>query len=139
MNESPSFVIKTDLEIDFDELLSRVPAALKEEGFGVLSEIDVKGTLENKLGVTFRRYRILGACRPESAHRVLNSDLDVGVLLPCNVVVYETDEGRSVLAAIDPMAAIAGLTPDPAIKEVAEDVRARLARVVEAIAGATES
>jgi uncharacterized protein (DUF302 family) len=130
-----AFAVKTRVGASFEDVLDRLPAVLQREGFGVLTEIDVQGTLKKKLGVDFRKYRILGACNPPSAHRVLQSDLDIGVLLPCNVVVYE-DDGGAVVAAIDPMAAIAGVSDDPDVKAVAADIRSRLQRVVDAI-GAT--
>jgi uncharacterized protein (DUF302 family) len=122
--------MKKVLRSGFDEALARVPDALKTEGFGVLTEIDVKDTLHKKLGADFRRYRILGACNPPLAHRALQADLDVGVLLPCNVVVYEGDDGRAVVTSVDPT-----LTPavmdSPDLREVAETVRGKLARVLE--------
>ena len=126
----PPSGLKKVLRSGFDEALARVPDALKTEGFGVLTEIDVKDTLQRKLGADFRRYRILGACNPPLAHRALQADLDVGVLLPCNVVVYEGDDGRAVVSAVDPT-----LTPavmdSPDLREVAETVRGKLARVLE--------
>lgn len=136
MSEKPQFVIQAEIDQGFDALLERVPAALSAEGFGVLTEIDIQATLQKKLGVDFRRYRILGACHPPSAHKALGADLNVGALLPCNVLVYELDEGRTMLAAIDPMAAIADLTDDSTIKEVASDVKGRLERVVSALSTA---
>jgi uncharacterized protein (DUF302 family) len=132
--EPQQYALKTKVDAPFDEVLDRIPPALQREGFGVLTEIDVQGTLKKKLGVDFRRYRILGACRPASAHRVLQSDLDVGVLLPCNVVLYEDGAGTMV-AAVDPMAAIAGATNDPDVKEVAADIRERLQRVLDTVRG----
>ena len=94
-----SFGIQRTLDLGFDAVLARVPDALKAEGFGVLTEIDVKETLRKKLDVDFRRYRILGACNPAFAHRALAHSLDIGMLLPCNVVVYETDDGTTVVSA----------------------------------------
>lgn len=136
MSDKPEFVIKKEIAEGYDALLERVPAALQAEGFGVLTEIDIKATLKKKLDVDFRRYQILGACHPPSAYKALGANLDVGALLPCNVLVYEVDEGRTMVAAIDPMAAIAGLTDDPTIGEVAADVRGRLARVVDSLSAA---
>lgn len=134
MSDHTQFVIKAEIAEGFDTLLGRVPAALQAEGFGVLTEIDIQATLKKKLDVDFRRYRILGACHPPSAYKALGADLDVGALLPCNVLVYEIDDGHTVLAAIDPMAAIAGVSDDPIVGEVASDVRARLERVVNSLA-----
>lgn len=114
----------------FDDALARVPEALKAEGFGVLTEIDVADTLKKKLDVDFRRYRILGACNPKLAHEALSARLDVGVMLPCNVIVYEDDDGHAVVIAVDPMET-AGARQDPVVRGVAEGVRAKLARVLE--------
>lgn len=116
----------------FDEALERVPELLKGEGFGVLTQIDVQATLKEKLGVDWRRYRILGACNPSLAHRALSAVPEVGVLLPCNVAVYERDDGKIVVRAVDPMQTIAAA--EPALGEIAGEVRARLGRVLEKVA-----
>jgi len=121
--------IKKVLDLGYDEALARVPEALKAEGFGVLTEIDVKETLKKKLDVDFRRYKILGACNPPLAHRALGEELEVGVMLPCNVIVYERDGGGATVVAIDPMQTIAAQSP--ALRPIAEEVRARLGRVIE--------
>jgi uncharacterized protein (DUF302 family) len=128
----PSFGIKRTLDRGFDEVLAKVPDALKSEGFGVLTEIDVQATLKKKLDVDFRRYRILGACNPPFAHQALSHSLDIGMLLPCNVIVYETDEGKTVVSAVDPVQTMAAQA-DPAIREVAEQVQAKLRRAIDAI------
>ena len=121
--------LKRPLRCGFEEALLRVPEALKTEGFGVLTEIDVSDTLKKKLNVDFRRYRILGACNPALAHQALQASLDVGLMLPCNVTVYEGDDGRAVVSAVDPaQTPIAGA--DPQIGEVASLVRAKLERVL---------
>ena len=117
------------LKAGFDEALAQLPEALRSEGFGVLTEVDVTATLKKKLDVDFRRYRILGACHPPSAHKALSANLDVGLMLPCNVVVYEGDDRRAVVMAIDPMRTMAA--GDPAVAEVARDVQQRLTRVLE--------
>lgn len=117
------------LKAGFDEALAKLPEGLKSEGFGVLTEVDVTATLKKKLDVDFRRYRILGACHPPSAHRALSANLEVGLMLPCNVVVYEDDAGRAVVKAIDPMRTMAA--GDPSLAEVAREVHERLARVLE--------
>lgn len=127
-----SFGIQKTLDGAFDAVLARVPEALKAEGFGVLTEIDVRDTLRRKLDVDFRRYRILGACNPPLAHRALSHSLDVGMMLPCNVVVYEADDGRTVVSAIDPLQTIAA-QGDPGLVPVAREVQARLRRVIEAL------
>jgi len=117
----------------YDEVLAAVPEALKSEGFGVLTEIDVKETLKKKLDVDFRRYKILGACNPPLAHRALSADLDVGVMLPCNVIVYELEPGRTVVNAIDPMATLAA--SDPQLRPIAEEVKHKLERVLDHLLG----
>lgn len=121
--------LKKYLTSSYDEALKRLPDALKNEGFGVLTEVDLAQTLKNKLGVDFRRYRIFGACNPTLAHGALSVSLDVGVLLPCNVAVYEGDNGRAVVQTIDPMQTMAA--GDPRLAEVAATVRAKLVRVLE--------
>ena len=123
------FGIQKTLDLGFDEALAKVPEALKAEGFGVLTEIDVQATLKKKLDVDFRRYRILGACNPPFAHRALQHSLDVGMLMPCNVIVYETDDGKAVVSAVDPMQTMAA-QGDAAIQPLAEEVQRRLERVV---------
>ncbi|HEU4735350.1 MAG TPA: DUF302 domain-containing protein [Kofleriaceae bacterium] len=120
--------IRKDLAIGFDPALAKLPDALRSEGFGVLTEIDVSATLKAKLGIEFRRYRILGACNPPLAHRALEAALEIGIMLPCNVIVYERDDGGATVVAIDPMQTIAA--QDPGLAPIAEEVRGRLARVV---------
>lgn len=115
----------------FDEVLEAAPAILEEEGFGILTEIDMTATLKEKLDVDFRRYRILGACNPALAHKALGTDLDVGVMLPCNVLVYEDDDGNTVVSVMDPVAAIGAFGDHPTLREVAADAKARLERVLE--------
>jgi uncharacterized protein (DUF302 family) len=127
-----AFGIQKTLDVGFDEALARVPEALKAEGFGVLTEIDVQATLKKKLDVDFRRYRILGACNPPFAHRALQHSLDVGMLMPCNVIVYETDTGKTVVSAVDPMQTMAA-QGDPALRPLADEVRQKLQRVIDAL------
>jgi uncharacterized protein (DUF302 family) len=128
----PAFGIRKTLDLGFDEALAKVPEALKAEGFGVLTEIDVQATLKKKLDVDFRRYRILGACNPPFAHRALQHSLDVGLLLPCNVIVYETDDRKTVVSAVDPMQTMAA-QGDPAMRPLAEQVRQKLQRVIDSL------
>jgi uncharacterized protein (DUF302 family) len=120
------------LDLSFDAALDRVAEALKEEGFGVLTEIDVKATLKKKLDVDFRNYRILGACNPPFAHRSLLAEPRLGLMLPCNVIVQETDDGKVEVAAIDPAAAMASIENE-ALAQVAEEVRGKLQKVVESL------
>jgi uncharacterized protein (DUF302 family) len=127
-----AFGIQKTLDVGFDVALARVPEALKAEGFGVLTEIDVQATLKKKLDVDFRRYRILGACNPPFAHRALQHSLDVGMLMPCNVIVYETDTGKTVVSAVDPMQTMAA-QGDPALRPLADEVRQKLQRVMDAL------
>ena len=127
-----AFGIQKTLDLPFDDALARIPEALKAEGFGVLTEIDVQATLKKKLDVEFRRYRILGACNPAFAHQALQYSLDVGMLLPCNVIVYETDDRKTVVSAVDPMQTMAA-QGDPALRPLAEQVRQKLQRVIDSL------
>lgn len=117
----------------YEEALAAAKDALKRQGFGVLTEIDVKATLAEKLGVEFRRYDIIGACNPPLAHQALSSELDIGLLLPCNVIVYEREDGGSVVAALDP-AAMMAIAGDPALERVATEARQRLESALRDIA-----
>jgi len=121
-----------ETKLSYDEVLAKLPDLLKEEGFGVLTRIDVKATLKEKLGVDFRRYQILGACNPKFAHQALSIDPSVGVLLPCNVAVYEGDGGTTAVRSIDPMQTMAAA--DPRFDEIAKQVQERLARVISKLA-----
>lgn len=120
--------IQKALSLPYDTVLAKLPDALKSEGFGVLTQIDVRDTLREKLGVEFRRYKILGACNPALAYRALQADLAIGVMLPCNVVVYE-DGNQTVVVAVDPMETIAAKSE--ALRPIAEEVRGKLTRVLE--------
>jgi uncharacterized protein (DUF302 family) len=121
--------LRTTVKGPFDSALATVIASLKEEGFGILTEIDLRDTLKKKLDVDFRRYRILGACNPPLAHRALQAELEIGVMLPCNVIVYEADDGAIRVTAIDPMQTIASQGP-PALAQIASEVHDKLARVI---------
>lgn len=118
----------------FDAVTAALPAALAAEGFGVLSEIDVGQTLTKKLGVAFRRYRIFGACNPHFAHEALGHALAIGVLLPCNVAVYERDDGGTEVIAVDPMQSIGAFADgDERVLALARAVKEKLARAVAAL------
>lgn len=120
------------LTMSYDQALTRVPEALKAEGFGVLTEIDIQATLKQKLGVDFRRYKILGACNPPFAHEALTTEIEAGLMLPCNVVVYEGDNKRAVVLAIDPTKT-AGASGNPKLLPLAEAVKAKLERALDRI------
>lgn len=125
----------TQLDTSFDDAISRVTEALKKEGFGILTDIDVKTTLKTKLNVDRKPYRILGACNPPLAHRAIESDPDIGLLLPCNVVVREEDDGRIWIGFMDP-AVILKLVDNPAVHELGREVKARLERVRDSLQSA---
>jgi uncharacterized protein (DUF302 family) len=114
----------------FDEAVSRITQALKEEGFGILTEIDVKGTLKKKLDVDFRNYRILGACNPPFAYKALQAEDKVGTMLPCNVIVQETADGNIEIAAIDPLASMQAID-NPELLEIAEKIGQKLKMVIQ--------
>lgn len=118
----------------FQHAVEKVTAALKIEGFGVLTEIDVQETLKQKIGVDFRRYVILGACNPNLAHRALAAEPQIGLLLPCNVVVQETPEGGVVVSIADPRAMFA-MVNNAAVAPVAAEAEERLRRVIDAVGG----
>jgi len=123
-----AYTFGVTLQGGFDDIVARVTAALGEEGFGVLSDIDVQATLKAKLDVDRPAYRILGACNPPYANRALQADPEIGALLPCNVIVRQDDAGVRV-ACMDP-AAVLSLVDHPDVAELASDVRSRLERVV---------
>ena len=119
------------IDVSYEEAVKKTTAALKEEGFGVLCEIDIKEKLKEKLGVDFRRYIILGACNPPLAYKTLQEEINIGLLLPCNVVVYEADEvGRSVVAAVDAQAMLSVVGTHPTLDSIATQVNEKLKRVV---------
>ncbi|WP_404384262.1 DUF302 domain-containing protein [Caenispirillum salinarum] len=127
-----SYTFSTTLDMPFDAAVSTVTEALKQEGFGVLSEIDVKETLKKKIDVDFRPYRILGACNPKMAHQALQAEPEIGVMLPCNVVVQEDESGKTRVSAVDPVASMQAVD-NPALGDIAGQVREALRRVVEGL------
>jgi uncharacterized protein (DUF302 family) len=122
---------QTRLDLPYEAAIEQVTEALKAEGFGVLTSIDVKETMKKKLDVEFQKYAILGACNPSLAHKALSARPDMGLLLPCNVIVYEED-GQSVVNIVDPLAMF-GFIQDPALQPIAEEARQRLSRVAESL------
>ena len=121
--------IRTTLNLPYEQAVQKATDALKAEGFGVLTQIDVQSTLKQKINADFRRYVILGACNPALAHRALSANLDVGLLLPCNVTVYEEGD-RSVVTAVDPVEMLGVLKGDTVAHEVAVEAKTKLQRVI---------
>lgn len=123
-----------ELSLRYEDALARLPEMLKKEGFGIITQIDLQETFKAKLGVDFRRYRIFGACNPSFAHAALEKDLRVGVLLPCNVVLYEKPDGTAVVGAIDPMQTLGATASAGGLADLARDVGERLDRVLAELA-----
>jgi uncharacterized protein (DUF302 family) len=127
-----SYYFAKTLSAPFDDAVSRTLSALQAEGFGVITEIDIKETLKKKLDIDFRRYRILGACNPALAHEALQLEDKVGTMLPCNVIVQDKGDGATEVAAIDPVSSMQAID-NPDLLERAELVRAKLQRVIESL------
>ena len=134
IKEQSTYGMRANLEgTPYEEAVEKTTAALKDEGFGVLTEIDVKSTLKEKLDADFRPYVILGACNPPLAKQALEAELEVGALLPCNVIVYSDESGDgSVVSAVEPMAML-GVVDNPELTPIAEDVKKRLQRVLQSL------
>ena len=129
----PTYGISTKVSLPYEQALAKTREALKAEGFGVITEIDVRKTVKEKLGEEFRPYIILGACNPPLAHRAISMEPEIGLLMPCNVCVWDNMDGTSTVAAVD-VSALFYIVQNPALQEIAETVSARLRRVVESIA-----
>jgi uncharacterized protein (DUF302 family) len=133
MENNKNFGFARVLNISFDEALIKVQETLKDEGFGVLTNIDVQSTLKKKLDVDFRKYVILGACNPPYAFQALQADLDVGLLLPCNVIIYETDENNVYVSAMNPVSVL-GVIQNQELRNIADGVSVKLQKVMENVA-----
>ncbi|MCP9199695.1 DUF302 domain-containing protein [Gramella sp. GC03-9] len=127
-----SYYFSKTVEGNFDEVIEKVKSELKEESFGVLTEIDIKDTLKKKLDVDFKKYRILGACNPPYAHKALQAEDKVGTMLPCNVIVQETDAGKVEIAAVNPLASMQAIK-NPELEQIANEIANRLQKVVESV------
>jgi uncharacterized protein (DUF302 family) len=125
-----TYYFSKTVRLGFDEAVSRTTDALKAEGFGILTEIDVKSTLKKKLNVDFRKYRILGACNPPFAYKALQAEDKVGTMLPCNVIVQETADGEVEIAAIDPIASMKAID-NPGLREIAETIAQKLKNIID--------
>lgn len=118
------------VELSFDDAIVRVTEELKKEGFGVLTEVDIQATLKKKLDVDFRSYKILGACNPPFAYKALQAEQNIGLLLPCNVIVQDAGNGKTEIAAIDPLVSMSRVE-NPALEPVATEIKAKLQRVIQ--------
>jgi uncharacterized protein (DUF302 family) len=127
-----AYYFSKTLGTSFDKAVDRVTDELKKEGFGVLTDIDVKATLKKKLDVDFKKYRILGACNPPFAHQALNAEDKIGTMLPCNVIVQEHAPGKVEVAAIDPVASMQAID-NPKLRDVAEQVQSKLKKVIDSL------
>jgi uncharacterized protein (DUF302 family) len=139
LNQLRPYGFGVTVSLPYDQAVERIIAELKEQGFGVLTQIDVKATLKTKLDVEFRPYVILGVCNPPLAHRALTADVGIGLLLPCNVIVYENDDGTSTVEAMDPEAALGLVGPDADIADVAHDAKQRLQNALAAVVSVRRS
>ena len=124
-----SYYFNKTLNATFDEAIDRVTDSLKNEGFGILTEIDVKATFKKKLDVDFKNYRILGACNPNFAHKAITEEDKIGVFLPCNVIVEENEDGSVEVSAVDPIASMSAVE-NPSLGDIATDVQATLKKVI---------
>lgn len=132
MEESRGFAFSTLLDSSFEDGVDRITHALKSEGFGVITKIDIKAVMKEKLDKDFRKYVILGACSPGYAEKTLEIDLDVGLLLPCNVIVYETDDKKTNISAVNPVSALEVIS-DERLRKIADEVSGKLKNAVEKV------
>jgi len=127
-----NYYFAKDVNLEFDSAIEKVTEELKKEGFGILTEIDVQATLKKKLDVDFRKYKILGACNPPFAHKALTVEDNIGVLLPCNVIVQEKEPGKSVISVVNPMESMKAVG-NSSLAEIAEEVTLKLKNVIKNI------
>lgn len=127
-----NYYIRIKVDTTFDQTIENLTAALRKEGFGVLSEINIHEALKEKLDVDFRKYRILGACNPPNAYKALQAENKIGTMLPCNVIVQELDNGKTEVAAVDPVASMMSIE-NHELKIIAGEIRDKLSRVVESL------
>ena len=127
-----SYHFSKKLDVDYDDAIARTTEELKKEGFGIMTEIDVKEALKKKLDVNFRKYKILGACNPSYAYKALQAEDKIGTMLPCNVIVQETDDGKTEVSAIDPIASMQAID-NPSLGDIAREVREKLRKVIDNI------
>jgi uncharacterized protein (DUF302 family) len=120
------------LNVDYESAIPKVTEELKKEGFGVLTEIDVKETLKKKIGVDFKKYRILGACNPGLAHKALSTETEIGLFMPCNVIVYENEQGQTVVTALDPVVALSRIE-NQQLSPIAKEASEKLQKAIHAL------
>lgn len=137
--EETRYGLRVELPVSYEEAVQQATAALKEQGFGVLTTIDVKETLKQKLDRTFRKYVILGACNPPLADRALHAELEIGLLLPCNVIVYELAPGRSAVSAMAPLAALGIVGENRDLQDVAREADTKLRKALSSLASQATS
>ena len=125
-----SYYFSKTLDTSFDDAIDKVTKELKKEGFGILTEIDVKETFKKKLDIDFRKYRILGACNPQMAHKAISAESKIGTMLPCNVIVQEVENGKTEVSAVDPVASMTAVENDD-LGSIAQEVRSKLQLVIE--------
>ncbi len=130
--ENTNYGFWKSVEYGFEEAIEKTEAALKEEGFGVLADLDFKATLKKKLNVDFKPYRVLAACNPPNAYKALQAEEQLGLLLPCNVIVYVNDDGQTIVAAINPSSSM-GMVNNDTVREVAKDIETKMRKVIDAI------